>query len=327
MENENWRRIAITPGEPAGIGPDICIRLIQNALPAEPVVIADAGILERRANKLGLNLKLYPFDPDRPVKQHQAGELGIVPISAAVRDNPQHLDPNNAHYVINTIHTAVNLCQKKIVDALVTGPIHKGIINQAGIPFTGHTELLAAITGTKTVVMMLVSSELRVALATTHLPLRAISSAITHDQLREIILVLHHELIKRFRINQPRILVCGLNPHAGENGHLGNEEKEIISPVIEKLITEGLNLIGPLPADTAFITNRLTNAAAVLAMYHDQGLPVIKYLGFGRTVNVTLGLPIIRTSVDHGTALELAGTGRADQSSLIAAFNLALTLL
>jgi len=319
-----FHRLALTPGEPAGIGPDLCIRLIQDALPAEPVVVADPGLLERRAALLDLPLRLYPFDPATPPLPHRPGELAIVPISLRITE--RHLNPVNAPYVLDTLRAAVTLCQEGLVSGLVTGPVHKGVINEAGIPFTGHTEFLAALTGTAKVVMMLAIPELRVALATTHLPLREVSAALTRDHLMAVLNILHEDLVQRFGLHTPRILVCGLNPHAGEGGHLGCEEIEVITPVLETLREKGMDLVGPISADTAFTPSRLAEADAVLAMYHDQGLPVLKHLGFGRAVNVTLGLPIVRTSVDHGTALELVGTGRANIGSLSAAFAMALKL-
>ncbi|CAK0761540.1 4-hydroxythreonine-4-phosphate dehydrogenase [Gammaproteobacteria bacterium] len=322
------RRLVLTPGEPAGVGPDLCIRLVQEPLPAEPVVVADPGLLGRRAAQLGLTLRLYPFDPITLPSDHRHHpfELAIVPVPLRTTERSGQLDPANAPYVLDTLRTAVTLCQEGKGAALVTGPVHKGVINEAGIPFTGHTEFLAALTGTATVVMMLAIPGLRVALATTHLPLREVSAALSHDHLMAVLRILHGDLVQRFGLDAPRILVCGLNPHAGEGGHLGREEIDVITPVVETLRTQGMDLVGPLSADTAFTPTRLADAAAVLAMYHDQGLPVLKHLGFGRAVNITLGLPIVRTSVDHGTALELAGSGRADHGSLVAAFNLALAL-
>jgi 4-hydroxythreonine-4-phosphate dehydrogenase len=318
-------RVALTPGEPAGVGPDICLRLIQDALPAEPVAVADPVLLEWRAARLGLPLRLYPLDPAAPPRPHQPGSLAIVPVPLKTVERPGQVDPANAHYVLDTLRTAVALCREGRVGGLVTGPVHKGVINDAGIPFTGHTEFLAELTGTTTVVMMLAIPGLRVALATTHLPLREVGAALTPAHLTAVLRILHHDLVVRFGLPDPHILVCGLNPHAGEGGHLGREEIEVIGPVLEALRAEGMDLVGPLPADTAFIPTRL--ADAVLAMYHDQGLPVIKHLGFGQAVNITLGLPIVRTSVDHGTALDLAGSGRADSGSLAAAFTLALDLI
>ena len=321
------KRLALTPGEPAGIGPDVCLRLIQENLPAEPVAIADPELLERRATLLGLPLHWYSFDPSRPPAPHQPGNLAIVSVLLRAVEIPGQLNAANASYVLETLRVAVQLCQTGSTVALVTGPVHKGVINEAGIPFTGHTEFLAALTNTQTVVMMLVIPGLRVALATTHLPLREVSAALSQESLTQVLCILHSELIQRFGLIHPRILVCGLNPHAGEGGHLGREEIEVIIPVLDRLRTEGMDLVGPLPADTAFTPPYLAEATAVLAMYHDQGLPILKYLGFGRAVNITLGLRgLVRTSVDHGTALPLAGSGCADYGSLAAAFSLASVL-
>ncbi|MFU8838556.1 MAG: 4-hydroxythreonine-4-phosphate dehydrogenase PdxA [Thiohalomonadaceae bacterium] len=313
-------RIAITPGEPAGIGPDLCIQLAQYAQPEELVVIADPQLLRERAAQLGLPLQIRDYDPQRPAQASPAGELVCLAVPLAQPVRAGQLDPANAPYVIATLERAVDGCMSGEFAALLTGPVHKGIINEAGIPFTGHTELLAERSHTEKVVMMLATGDhedgLRVALATTHLPLSQVSAAISRTSLEQVIRILHHDLQQRFGITTPRILVCGLNPHAGEDGHLGSEEITTISPVLATLRSEGMTLVGPLPADTVFVPKYLRDADAVLAMYHDQGLPVLKHLGFGRAVNITLGLPFIRTSVDHGTALDLAGTGRADPGSL-----------
>jgi 4-hydroxythreonine-4-phosphate dehydrogenase len=313
-------RIAITPGEPAGIGPDLCIQLAQQAQPDELVVIADPALLQARADVLGLPLQLRRYDPAQAARPGQAGEMCYLPVELATPSVAGQLDSANASYVIATLERAVDGCLSGEFAALLTAPVHKGIINEAGIPFTGHTELLAERSGTPQVVMMLATGGheegLRVALVTTHLPLAKVSAAITRERLERVIRILHHDLQHHFGLNEPRILVCGLNPHAGEDGHLGSEEITTITPVLDDLRREGMNLIGPLPADTAFTPDKLADADAVLAMYHDQGLPVLKHLGFGRAVNITLGLPFIRTSVDHGTALELAGTGRANPGSL-----------
>ena len=313
-------RIVITPGEPAGIGPDLCLQLAQQAQPDELVVIAAPELLRERARQLGLPLRLRDYDPTRPPRPTQAGELCNLPIELAAPAVAGYLDPVNAHYVIATLERAVDGCLSGEFAALLTGPVHKGIINEAGIAFTGHTELLAERSHTEQVVMMLATGGyeggLRVALATTHLPLAEVSAAITRESLTQVIRILHHDLQQHFGIARPRILVCGLNPHAGEDGHLGSEEITTITPVLEQLRSEGMDLRGPLPADTVFVPRQLAKADAVLAMYHDQGLPVLKHLGFGRAVNITLGLPFIRTSVDHGTALELAGSGKADIGSL-----------
>jgi 4-hydroxythreonine-4-phosphate dehydrogenase len=318
-------RIALTPGEPAGIGPDLCIQLVQQDLPCEIVVIASPQLLEERARQLGLPLQIMEFDSTMPAAVQTAGIIRVLPVELAEPAQCGQLNPANSRYVLKTITKATRGCMDAVFDAMVTGPVHKGIINDAGLPFSGHTEFIASITGGHPV-MMLATPGLRVALATTHLPLSEVSSAITHTRLRMVIRILDHDLRARFDITNPKIVVCGLNPHAGENGHLGREEIEIIEPVLDSFRKQGLNLQGPLPADTLFTAKYLNSADAVLAMYHDQGLPVLKYVGFGRAVNITLGLPIIRTSVDHGTALELAGTGKADLGSLQFALQNALTM-
>ncbi len=322
-------RFVITPGEPAGIGPDLIIQHVQTIQPHELVCIADPIMLQQRAKKLGLPLNINSYDANKTQSQ-TAGSLTVL---EEPLNNPSvcgEADKANAQSQLNALQRAVKGCMSGEFSALVTGPMHKGIINEAGIPFTGHTEYLAELSKTKKVVMMLAAPEskhqLRVALATTHLPLAKVSKAITQDSLKEVISILHQDLKKHFGISQPRILICGLNPHAGEDGHLGMEEIEIITPVINELKDKGFNLVGPLPADTLFTQPYLQDADAVLAMYHDQGLPVLKHVGFGEAVNVTLGLPFIRTSVDHGTALDLAGTGKANNGSLKAALNMAIQM-
>jgi len=319
-------RLALTPGEPAGIGPDLCVRLAQETQPAELVVVADPDLLAARAARLGLSLALRPYAAGAAPRVSGGGELTVIPVPLARPAVPGRLDPGNAPYVLDTLRRAVAACRAGELDALVTGPVHKGVINDAGIAFSGHTEFLAALTGGEPV-MLLACPGLRVALATTHLPLAAVPAVLTVDLLERVLRVLHHDLVMRFGIVRPRILVCGLNPHAGEGGHLGREELEVIGPVVARLRAEGLQLDGPLPADTAFVPGRLAQADAVLAMYHDQGLPVLKHRGFGTAVNITLGLPLIRTSVDHGTALELAGTDRGDLGSLRAAVRTAVELV
>ena len=316
-------RLALTPGEPAGIGPDLCIQLAAQAREHELVVIADPDLLRERARQLGLPLRPGIFDPALPPAPGAPGELRVLPVPLARPATPGRLDPANAGYVLKTLEQAVDGCLDGTFAALVTGPVHKGVINQAGISFTGHTEFLAERTGGTQPVMMLATPGLRVALATTHLPLREVPDAITTPRLERVLRILDQALRHRFHIERPRILVCGLNPHAGEDGHLGREEVEIIEPLLARLRNQGMDLRGPLPADTLFTPSRLEKADAVLAMYHDQGLPVLKHLGFGQAVNVTLGLPITRTSVDHGTALELAGTGRAGTGSLACAIRVA----
>jgi 4-hydroxythreonine-4-phosphate dehydrogenase len=318
-------RIALTPGEPAGIGPDLCIQLAQQDLPCEIIVIASPQLLEERAGQLGLPLQITEFDSAMPATAQTAGRLTVLPVELAEPVRCGQLNAANSRYVLKTITKATKGCMDAVFDAMVTGPVHKGIINDAGLPFSGHTEFIAGITGGHPV-MMLATPGLRVALATTHLPLSEVSQAITHTRLRTVIRILDHELRSRFGIAHPKILVCGLNPHAGENGHLGREEIDIIEPVLDTFRKQGLNLHGPLPADTLFTEKYLATADAVLAMYHDQGLPVLKHMGFGQAVNITLGLPIIRTSVDHGTALDLAGSGKADLGSLQFALQTALTM-
>jgi 4-hydroxythreonine-4-phosphate dehydrogenase len=319
-------RIVITPGEPAGIGPDLCIALAQQDHDVELVAAADPALLEERAAQLGLPLQLESWQAERAPRPQRGGTLNIMPIPLRTAVTCGKLDPANAAYVLDCLRSATRGCQDGLFSALVTGPVHKGTINDAGFPFSGHTEFLAALTATPQVVMMLLTEGLRVALATTHLPLKEVSAAITTPHLEGVLRILDHDLRRRFGIARPRILVCGLNPHAGEHGHLGREEQQIIAPLLQQLRGEGLDLTGPLPADTLFIPKYLDDADAVLAMYHDQGLPVLKYKGFGNAVNITLGLPIVRTSVDHGTALDLAGSGRADASSLQQALALAAAI-
>ncbi len=308
-------RLAVSSGEPAGIGPDICLALADAELSARITVFGDRGLLESRARQLGVS----------------AGGLDIrhVPLRAPVQAG--RLDPANARYVLDLLDAALAGCVSGEFAGMVTAPVHKGVINDAGIAFTGHTEYLAAKTGTPRVVMMLAGTgehaALRVALATTHLPLRDVPAAITADDLTTTLRILHAELVAKFGIARPRILVAGLNPHAGEGGHLGREEIEIIAPVLERLRGEGMDLIGPLPADTLFTRNVLAGSDAQLAMYHDQGLTVLKYAAFEEGINVTLGLPVLRTSVDHGTALDRAGTGSADPRSLFAAVRLAAEIV
>lgn len=319
-------RLLVTPGEPAGIGPDLVVRIAQTALAADLVAVCDPALLEQRARMLGLPLRLIEASERTVVSAHHPGSLRVWPVRLAHPVTPGRLDPDNAAYVIETLTIAADACLAGHASALVTAPVHKGVINDAGIAFTGHTEFLAQRCGVPVPVMLLQTGRLRVALATTHLPLRAVADAITRPGLSAVLRILDADLRTRFGIAAPRILVCGLNPHAGESGHLGREEIEVIIPVLEQLRAEGLHLVGPLPADTLFTPRQLEAGDAVLAMFHDQGLPVLKHAGFGEAVNVTLGLPIIRTSVDHGTALDLAGSGRADAGSLYAALTLALQL-
>lgn len=320
------QRIAITPGEPAGIGPDITVELAQQEWPVELVVCADPDVLTERAKMLGLPLKLIPYDADRPAKAQSKGTLTIAPISVAEPVVAGELNANNGSYVVETLRFA---CEKNCegeFSAVVTGPVHKEIINKSGTAFSGHTEYFAQHANTPDVVMMLATEGLRVALVTTHLPLAYVSKAITYDRVVNITSILHAELKTKFGIKKPRIYVCGLNPHAGEGGTLGKEEQEVIIPALDSLREQGLDLIGPLPADTLFQDKYLKDADAVLSMYHDQGLPVLKYKGFGEAMNITLGLPFIRTSVDHGTAIELAGSGEACPGSFVVALNEAIKM-
>ncbi|UGS42125.1 4-hydroxythreonine-4-phosphate dehydrogenase PdxA [Pseudocitrobacter corydidari] len=320
-------RVVITPGEPAGIGPDLVIQLAQRDWPVELVVCADGALLSERATLLGLPLSLLPYSPDESAQPQPAGTLTLLSVPLRAPVTPGELNVQNGHYVVDTLARACDGCLSGEFAALITGPVHKGIINDAGVPFTGHTEFFEERSHAPKVVMMLATEELRVALATTHLPLKDVSDAITVDLLDEVITILHHDLQTKFGLATPHILVCGLNPHAGEGGHMGTEEIDTIIPVLNTLRAKGMNLSGPLPADTLFQPKYLDNADAVLAMYHDQGLPVLKYQGFGRGVNITLGLPFIRTSVDHGTALELAGHGKAEVGSFITALNLAIKMI
>ncbi len=320
------RRIVVTPGEPAGVGPELVARLALDSHAVELVAIADPTLLEQRARLLGLPLKIDVIDASAEPVAHTPGRLRVVPVHLVRESVPGRVDPANGRYVLATLDAATDLCRSGRASAMVTGPVQKSVINDAGIPFTGHTEYLAQRTGAATPVMMLAIPELRVALATTHLALAEVPRHITRDSLERVARVLYTDLRDKFGLPTPRVLVAGLNPHAGEGGHLGREEIEIITPVLEKLRREDMDFVGPLPADTLFTPKHLETADAVLAMYHDQGLPVLKHIGFGRTVNVTLGLPIVRTSVDHGTALDLAGSGRADNGSLAAALALAIEL-
>jgi len=314
--------IILTAGEPAGIGPDLAVMASQMKLDCRLAVCADPVLLIERANMLGISLSIAEWNGQR----HNAGQLAVLPVELNVPVTAGRLDTENAAYVLTTLRIAAEGCMHDQFDALVTGPLQKSVINDAGIPFTGHTEFLADLSNTPRVVMMLAAGSLRVALATTHLPLRDVSAQISNQLLTEVIEILHHDLKTRFALPQPRILVCGLNPHAGESGHLGSEEIDIIVPALNALRAKGLNLIGPLPADTAFVPHQLAQADAVLAMYHDQGLPVLKHVGFGKAVNITLGLPFIRTSVDHGTALDLAGSGKIDTGSLMQALIMAISM-
>nr|WP_153433424.1 4-hydroxythreonine-4-phosphate dehydrogenase PdxA [Pseudomonas sp. FSL R10-0399] len=307
----------MTPGEPAGIGPDLCLLLASQRQPHPLIAITSRDLLHERAAQLGVAVSLLPVSPDNwPGQPAPAGSLYVwdTPLNAPVTAGT--LDKANAPFVLQTLTRAALGCVAGDFAGMITAPVHKGVINEGGIAFSGHTEFLADLTGTEQVVMMLATRGLRVALVTTHLPLRQVADAITPERITRVTRILHADLQHKFGIAQPRILVCGLNPHAGEGGHLGFEEIDIIEPTLERLRSEGMDLRGPLPADTLFTPKYLEHCDAVLAMYHDQGLPVLKYKGFGAAVNITLGLPIIRTSVDHGTALDLAGSGKIDTGSL-----------
>jgi 4-hydroxythreonine-4-phosphate dehydrogenase len=313
----------VTLGEPAGVGPDLCAALAESPPPdCRIVLIGDASLLDRSRPRRAPKPAITPFDATAALRT--GVELLHVPLAAPC--TPGRLDPANARYVLDTLDAAIGGCAAGAFQAICTAPVQKSVICEAGIRFTGHTEYLADRTGVRLPVMLLVGSGLRVALATTHLPLRKVSAAITPARLEAVLRVLHGDLRERFGLKSPRVLVLGLNPHAGESGHLGREEIDVIEPVLAALRREGMDLTGPVPADTAFVPRMLAGADAVLAMYHDQGLPVLKHASFGHAVNVTLGLPIVRTSVDHGTALDLAGTRKADPGSLQAAFALALEL-
>lgn len=316
--------LALTPGEPSGVGPDLLIQLAQEKQQQQIIAFADPDMLAERATMLGLPLNLVEVQDD--FVSSTPSELAVVTVKVAMPVEPGVLNQANAPYVLNCLDAAIASCQEGLCQAMVTGPVQKSIINDAGIKFSGHTEYLAEKTKSDTVVMMLATEELRVALATTHVPLRDVPDAISVELLMPIIDVLYQDLQNKFGIKQPTILVSGLNPHAGEGGHLGDEEINVIAPVIRHYREAGRNIVGPLPADTLFTQKHLMSADAVLVMYHDQGLPVLKYQGFGRAANITLGLPIIRTSVDHGTALDIAGTGSADIGSLHAAIKVAVQM-
>ena len=329
------RRLAITSGEPAGVGPDLCLRLAEQDWADELIVLCDRTLLAARAAQIGLQPIFRMYDPTAPLRPSRRGELTLCDIAVNAAVVAGELDVTNADYVIRLLDRAIAGCRQGEFAAMVTAPLHKGVINDAGRPFTGHTEYLAEQTGTPRVVMMLAGDTphgpLRVALATTHLALAEVPAAITHEELTAVLRILHADLRNKFGLANPRILVTGLNPHAGEGGHMGREEIEVITPVLDTLRREGMNLIGPLPADTLFTPRLLPQGDAVLAMYHDQGLAPLKYATFGHGINITLGLPIIRTSVDHGTALDLAGCrvddpAAADVGSLVAAVTLASQL-
>ena len=320
------KRIAITPGEPAGIGPDLTIVIAQQDWSVELVVVACKKLMQARADKLGLPLTLIDYDNEADAKPQKAGTITILSVDMADACIPGELNAENGAYVIETLRIASEKNISGEIDAIVTGPVHKGLINQSGIAFSGHTEYFANQANCSDVVMMLATEGLRVALVTTHIPLAYVAKAITAERLQKVTRILNTDLINKFGIKEPKIYVCGINPHAGEDGHLGREEIDVMIPALDELKAEGIKVIGPLPADTIFQEKYLSNADAILTMYHDQGLPVLKYKGFGSSVNITLGLPFIRTSVDHGTALELAGTNLADSGSFIEAITTAIKL-
>lgn len=319
-------RILITPGEPSGIGPDIAVEIAQHEWDAEIITVCDPELLSSRAEQIGLPLQIENFSEKNPRQKHQPRTLKNIALSLKKSCTPGLLDVANASYVMESITLATDLCLNQKAEALVTGPVQKSIMNEAGMHFTGHTEFLASRCNVSQSIMLFVADTLRVALATTHIPLAKVSTSITQDLLLKTLRLMHQELIQKFKIANPTILVAGLNPHAGENGYLGREEIEVIQPALNLLREENINIMGPLPADTLFTHKYLQKADAILAMYHDQALPIIKNLSFGHAVNLTLGLPIIRTSVDHGTALDLAGTKKADPKSLSAAVRLAIEL-
>ncbi|EKE87476.1 4-hydroxythreonine-4-phosphate dehydrogenase PdxA [Idiomarina xiamenensis] len=321
------KRIAFTPGEPAGIGPDLAVLLAQQDWPVEVVVCADADLLLQRAKQLGLPLQLRQYQAASAAQAQQAGTLTIAPQALHSACQPGQLNSANGRYVVATLKRASDGNLNGEFAAVVTGPVHKGVINQAGIAFSGHTEFFAQQANCKDVVMMLATRGLRVALVTTHIPLAYVSKAITEERLTQVINILEHDLRVKFGLSQPRIMVCGLNPHAGEGGHLGDEEQRVIEPVLKRLREQGMKVEGPYPADTIFQPKYLQDADVVLAMYHDQGLPVLKYKGFGNAVNITLGLPFIRTSVDHGTALDLAASGNIDAGSCLLAMQTAIDMV
>ena len=318
--------VAVTAGEPAGIGPEICLDLVNKAWSKNIIIIADPNLMEERAKILKKDIHFINWSPDLENPQELTkNSLYIWPQlfhSKVICGKP---NPKNSQILLNGIEQAVSGCMKGIFRAMVTGPVNKRVINQANIKFTGHTEFIARQTNTKTPVMLLSAKNLRVALATTHVPLSEVSSLITKQQLTRVIKTVHKDLKQYFKINAPKILVCGLNPHAGEKGYLGLEEQTIIEPVIRKFQKQGLNITGPVSADTAFLDAE-NKADVIIAMYHDQGLPVLKYVGFGNAVNITLGLPIVRVSVDHGTAFDIAGQGKANSDSLINAVELAMKM-
>lgn len=326
MLDRSLPKIAITAGDPAGIGPELIVKIAQDTFSATLVAIGNADLLQRQARQLGLPLTIHPYQPETSQRLTQTGGIHVLDVPLhhpVVWGKPNQ---HNAHYILESLTQAASRCLKQEFAAIVTGPVNKAVINQAGIPFTGHTEFFAQQTQTAKVVMMLAIPEMRVALATTHLPLSQVAAAITPTLLKETLTILHNDLQRYFGIQHPRILVCGLNPHAGEGGHIGQEERDVIEPTLQQLRAQGLNLHGPLAADTIFTAKYLAKADAILAMYHDQGLPVLKCKGFGQAVNITLGMPIIRTSVDHGTGFDIAGSGQANPDSLRLAIETAIRM-
>ena len=322
----NTPKLIVTTGEPAGIGPDLVLAAAGDHWDAHLIAVGDKALLTERAATLGLRVEFHPYNSTEAPQRHRIGRLPLIDIPLHATCTPGTPDVQNASHVLAQLDMAVNLCQSGECQAMVTAPVHKAVINDAGVPFSGHTEYLAGATGADQSLMLLTSGDLRVALATTHIPLREVPDVLDARLLKHMLCTLHQDLASRFNCAPPRITVLGLNPHAGEGGHLGSEEQAIIAPVCEMLRGEGLNILGPVPADSAFIPSLRAQTDAYLAMYHDQGLPVLKALGFHGAVNVTLGLPIIRTSVDHGTALDLAATGKADAGSLRAAIQTAIDL-
>ena len=321
------KRIVITAGEPSGVGPDLVLALAQQSWSHQIIVCGDKSVLKERAQLLGLTISFIDYDNTLPPHHTEAGTLVVDHISVQTKVVPGCLDEKNSQYVLKTLERAAKGCMSGEFDAIVTGPVHKGIINKSGVDFSGHTEFFAEQSNTPTVVMMLATEGLRVALVTTHIPLAQVSDAVTEAKIEKVVKILHKDLIEKFAIVSPKIYVCGLNPHAGEDGCLGMEEINTITPTLDKLRSvDDMDIIGPLPADTIFNSKYLDDADAILGMYHDQVLPVLKYKGFGRSVNITLGLPFIRTSVDHGTALDLVGTGKADQGSLKTALSYAIEM-
>jgi len=320
-------RLILTPGEPAGIGPDLVIKVAQNKIAAHLIVVCDPDLIRQRARQISTRIDLIEYKPDKEPDETGPGQLYFIHQSLQRAVNAGQADVHNAAYVIDSITTAVAGCQSGQFDAMVTGPVSKSVIADAGIDFRGHTEFIAGLCNNAFPVMMLTNGFMRVALVTTHIPLNQVTEYITTERLKQVVTVVNNDLISKFKIENPGILICGINPHAGEQGYLGTEEIDILIPVIEKLKNNGFNLKGPVSADTAFTNASLQEADVIITMYHDQGLPVLKSHGFGDIVNVTLGLPIIRTSVDHGTALALAGTGKASETSMLAAINTAIDMI